>query len=110
MLGEGLNVGDRLTRVLDVGEQVHHRDGHDLGDLLEVGMVEDPHPEKIEIPLEHPADVLGSFPGAKADLFVADDHRVYSQLDRSHVAGHPGPHGLLHEEQADRPPGQSPGN
>jgi hypothetical protein len=107
-LGEGLQVGERLAGMLQVGQQVDDRCVGVGRQGLEVAVAEHPEGEHVEVAVEHPPHVLHRLALAEADLVVLEHQRLGAEQAARHLARHPGAQRRLLEEQPDRPVLQRP--
>ena len=102
MLGKSLHVGDRLARMLAIREEIDNRHRDRIGDLLEIGMVEDPH-ARGRATAEDPPDILGGsiVPSPTCSL----RRRPYeSPTPSQHITGNPRrTDGFMKKRPIDRP-------
>src|SRR5690606_24828372 len=93
-------VGDRLARVAEVGEEVDDRHGGGRSPRLEVAVAVDAPGDGGVVAGQHPGDVGERLAAVRADLLGPEGHRVAAELDDGRLAGVPRAQRLLLEVEA----------
>ena len=93
-------VGERLARVLEVRQRVHHGDRRRVRERLEPLLLERAEHDRIDVAREHAARVLDRLPAAELQVAGRQRDRVPAELRDPHLERHAGPgRGLLEDQR-----------
>ena len=95
-------VGERLARVLEVREGVHHRHLGGTREDFETLLLEGAQHDRVEVPREHPPGVLDRLAAAELQLARGQHDRMGAQLRDPDLERDPGARAGLLEDQPDR--------
>src|SRR5438876_2433037 len=99
-------VGERLTRVLGVGEPVDYGDGRVAGERLDRRVRVDARGDTVYPAREVPRHVRNRLARAQADLRAREVNGAPAELDDPDLEGDAGPEGRLLEDQRHRAAGE----
>ena len=96
-------VGERLARVLEVGQRVDHRHVGRAGQRLEPLLFEGAEHDRVDVARQHAPGVLDRLTPAELKIRRRQGHRVTAELRHPDLERHAGPRGGLLEDQRHGP-------
>ena len=105
-LAQRLHVGQRLARMVQVGQAVDHRRGGRGRQLLDVGVRVGADHDRVQVAAEHDAGVADRLAPAQLHLGGGQVDGAPAQLVHADLERHARARRRLLEDQPERPPGQ----
>ncbi len=106
MLDHGLQVGDDLAGMREVGEAVDDRDGGVFRHFLDLGMIVGADHDRVDHAAEHARGVGDCLAAAELGGAGVEDQRRAAKLADRHVERHAGARRVLLEDHRQRATGQ----
>ena len=101
-LAQRQQVGQRLARMVIVGEAVDDGHARPLGQLVDVGLRERADHDRVEVAREHHRRVAHGLAAAQLELALRQVERVAAELVHADLEGHARARGGLVEDHAER--------